>query len=128
MLQKNDYARPNLKYKAKPELHVLAGEGNSVGWPCESLDFMKNSGHLLGLSNGLICCRNTYEFHIGGELFICNTATRRWLSIPDPGMFEGPNQDLNVVFQCDVSQSDRFPCGYLLTFEKSVYRSVLIDQ
>ncbi|KAF7132732.1 hypothetical protein RHSIM_Rhsim09G0015300 [Rhododendron simsii] len=119
MLQKNDNAffiqqNSSQKYKGKLELHVLAGEENSCGVPCESLNFMKNLGHLLGSSNGLICCRNTNEFHVGGELFICNPAMRKWLLIPNPGRFEGPNQDLNAVLQCNVGQSDRFPCSYLL--------------
>lgn len=97
-----------------PEFHVMPGEENSSGVSNKSLDFLKKFGRLLGSSNGLVCCRKASGKPVDNELFICNPATQRWLSIPDPWRFQDPKPVLNVVFQCNTGPSDEFPSDYFL--------------
>ncbi|KAE9451596.1 hypothetical protein C3L33_16501, partial [Rhododendron williamsianum] len=97
-----------------PEFHVMPGEENSSGVSKKSLDFLKKFGRLLGSSNGLVCCRKASGKPVDNELFICNPATQRWLSIPDPWRFQDPKPVLNVVFQCNTGPSDEFPSDYFL--------------
>ncbi|KAH7839195.1 hypothetical protein Vadar_000962 [Vaccinium darrowii] len=101
------------KYAGNLDFHVLRGEKSSSGAPKQSLEFLKESGHMLGSSNGLACCRHISKKPID-ELFLCNPATRKWLSIPDQGRFKD-YQELQIVFQCNImGPLDEFPSDYFL--------------
>ncbi|PSS34378.1 F-box protein [Actinidia chinensis var. chinensis] len=130
-------------YPGKLEFHALGcSEKNPFGIPLESIEFLKKTGNVLGSSNGLLICRDTRQtsmdqlFISNGllicrdtiktsmdQLFICNVATRTWLSIPAPESFGDFDQDLSIVFQCNVGPYE-FPNDYLvMVMERMEYLS-----
>ncbi|GFY81994.1 hypothetical protein Acr_02g0002340 [Actinidia rufa] len=130
-------------YPGKLEFHALGcSEKNPFGIPLESIEFLKKTGNVLGSSNGLLICRDTRQtsmdqlFISNGllicrdtiktsmdQLFICNVATRTWLPIPAPESFGDFDQDLSIVFQCNVGPYE-FPNDYLvMVMERMEYLS-----
>ncbi|KAH7854298.1 hypothetical protein Vadar_012196 [Vaccinium darrowii] len=111
------FIQPNSckRYKGALEFHVFPGEANSSGVPSESIEFLENTGRVLGSSNGLICCRNINNKVMTDQIFLCNPATRSWLGIPSPAsLTRSTDHDLRIFFRCNIDLYDKFPGDYLL--------------
>ncbi|XP_043700393.1 uncharacterized protein LOC122651135 [Telopea speciosissima] len=71
-------------------------DDNDYGVPNTSLRFLSNTAKILGSYNGILVLKNTNEEHNKG-LFLCNPATQKCFTIPNPTTTNSDNHYSTVV-------------------------------
>ncbi|KAI9114990.1 hypothetical protein K1719_014003 [Acacia pycnantha] len=93
------------RYGAQIEFHHLSSKNKTSGVSHGFFQFLEHYPNctIIASSKGLILGRKDTE------LFICNPITQSWLPIPTPDCLEKyPDVDLEVVFDCNVEDSNDF--------------------
>ncbi|XP_020208194.1 putative F-box protein At1g47790 [Cajanus cajan] len=86
-------------YNEQVKLYPLPEKESSSGVSKDVLKFLSHS-RVISSTKGLIFCRTSNMFTV--ELFVCNPATKSWLSIPSPKeVQEKPYNDLKMgLLEC----------------------------